>query len=760
MVRYACTDMTASTNTNRSPDARNNILGAVLLLLLVLAAYGPALHAGFIWDDDMFITDNETLQSADGLRVIWTEPAKNPHFYPLLMTLFRVMYQLWGANPAGYHLVTVLFHAGAALLFWRLLLAVGARGAFLAAMVFALHPVHVQSVAWATELKNTMSGVFYLAALLAWAREDRLGRARAYGLCALSFAAALLSKTTTISLPLALLLLELWRHGRIRRATIGLVLGLVALALVPALVTLGLERSRNVSDVATQFLFPEKLIVVGLSVWFYLGKLLWPHPLIMVYPYWQLDWSQWREYVPLAALVASVPALFFARRRLGVGPLLAWVFFIATLVPIPFMDVNFVLQHSFVADHFLYLPSLGVIAVLVSALSTVGDRLAPAARFGLAGLVAVGLGGMTWNQCRHYDDQEALWRHTLNYNPACAVAYNNLGLTLLQKGRVDEAIDVFRRGIEREPRMAKFHSDLAVAYMRKADSAAAASEFEKAIEIDPAFYDARLELASLHVRRGDVSAALGAMNGAVGARPGAWEARWNLGILLLADGRMAEAPAAFEKALALRAGDAALASAFRLLVGREQGWEILQDAVRASPTIVLRDKAALQPRLLLAQALAGSGDTTAAEALLGEVARQQQKSAEVLYQLGAIALAKGEFGGAADYFARALAVDPASYELMNNLAWVRATAPVEGVRDGMAAVALAERAVAVTKRIDPALLDTLAASYAEAGRFEDAVAVANEGLEKARNSGLDSLARDMESHLDGYRSGMPCRDVR
>ncbi|HEY8240905.1 MAG TPA: tetratricopeptide repeat protein, partial [Kiritimatiellia bacterium] len=545
--------MTASTDTGRQPDARSNILGAVLLLLLVLAAFGPALHAGFIWDDDMFITDNETLQDVDGLRVIWTEPAKNPHYYPLLMTLFWAMYQLWGNHPAGYHLVTVLFHAGAAMLLWRLLLAVGARGAFLAALVFALHPVHVQSVAWATELKNTLSGAFYIGALLAWAREDRLGRTRAYALCAALFLASLLSKTTTISLPLAIVLIELWKQGRLRRATLGLALGLVVVALIPALVTLGLERSRNVSLVASQFLFPEKLIVVGLSIWFYLGKLLWPHPLIMVYPYWQLDMTQWREYVPLVLLVVSVPVLFLARMRLGRGPLLAWFFFIATLAPIPFMDVNFVLQHSFVADHFLYLPSLGVIAVIVSALSAVFQRRTAAWRFGLAGLVAVGLGGLTWSQCRHYEDQEALWRHTLAYNPTCAVAFNNLGLMLLQKGQVDEAIDVIGKGIEGQPEMPKFHSNLAVALRQRGDERGAAAELEKAIQLDPTFYEARLEVAALHIRQGDLAAAASDVRGAVQVRPGAWEAPWNLGVILLASGNLTDAMTSFEKALALRA---------------------------------------------------------------------------------------------------------------------------------------------------------------------------------------------------------------
>ena len=753
--------MTASADNPRSPDARSNILCAVLLLLLVLAAFGPALRAGFIWDDDMFITENETLRTMDGLRVIWTEPAKNPHFYPLLMTLFWAMYQLWGPDPAGYHLVTVLFHAGTALLFWRLLLAVGARGAFLAALVFALHPVHVQSVAWATELKNTLSGFFYLGAILAWAREDRLGRARAYGLCAALFLASLLSKTTTVSLPLAILLIDVWKRGRVRRETIWLFVGLVAVALVPAAVTLGLERSRNVSFVAAQFLFPEKLIVVGLSIWFYLGKLLWPHPLIMVYPYWQIDMAQWREYVPLALLVASVPALFVARKRAGLGPLCAWVFFIATLSPIPFMDVNFVLQHSFVADHFVYLPSLGVIAVAAAGIDVLSARHRTVPPFLVTGVVAVVLGGLTWRQCAHYKDQEALWRHTLTHNPKCAVAYNNMGLLITKQGRLDEAITLIRRGIEEDPTIAKFHSNLALALLQQGDVDGAMDAYARAVELDPALHEARLELATLKLGKGDVASAVTEVQGALRVKPSVWEAQWDLGVLQLLLGATDDASVSLRKAAALRPHDAVFSGALERVLGRgNDGLRALQGAVRPGQEIIVRDAGAFRPRLLLARALLALGDEAASEALVDEVAQQDMGSAEVLYQLGALALDRRDFAEAADYFTRALALDPASFELMNNLAWIRATAPVDHLRDGPSSVVLAERAVAMTKRADPALLDTLAACYAEAGRFNDAVTAAEEAVKNAQRAGNDPLVRDIASRLELYRSGTPFRDKR
>jgi tetratricopeptide (TPR) repeat protein len=741
-------------------SAGRAFLPAVLLFMLVLVVYSPALRAGFIWDDDMFITQNETLRSADGLRIIWTEPAKNPHYYPLLMTLFWGMYQLWGDAPFGYHLVTILFHAGCATLLWRLLLAAGVRGAFVGALLFALHPVHVQSVAWATELKNTMSGFFYLAALLAWASEERLGRGRAYALCAVSFAASLLSKTTTVSLPLAVLFMELWKQGRVRRPTAWLLAGLVALAAAPVVVTLLLERSRNVPYVSSQFFFPEKLIVVGLSVWFYLGKLLWPHPLIMVYPYWQLDYTRWTEYLPLALLVASVPVLFAARRFAGRGLPLAWLFFILTLSPVPFMDVNFVLQHSFVADHFAYLPSLGMLAVAGAALATWFGGATPRVRYALACVPVLVLGGLSWRQVHHYEDQEALWRHTLAYNPTCPVAFNNLGLTLLEKGRVDDALEVMRKGIDAAPTMAKFHSNLALALRQKGDDVAAARAYNRALELDPSLYEARVELAMLHAKHGASDAAFAVLQVAAEQRPTLWEAQWNLGLGWLGMDQVAAADTCFRQAAGLRPHDEALRELVGVVLDRgDAAVSAMRDVFRASPSFVLRDPDALQPRLLLARALWRAGGQREADAVLDGLARREIRSAEILHELGVVSLERRRSADAAHFFERALAVDPSSVELMNNLAWVRATAPDADVLDPVAAVQLAERALSIAGRGDPALLDTLAAGYAAAGRFDEAVKTAEAAGSLARREGLAALAADLDSRAALYRSATPYVDT-
>lgn len=734
---------------------KHPVVACLLIVGVTLAVYTPAMRAGFIWDDDMFITANESLRTVDGLRVIWTQPADNPHYYPLLMTLFWVMWQLWDAEPAGYHIVTILFHIGAALLLWRTLLRLSVPGAFWAAMLFALHPVHVQSVAWATELKNTLSGFFYIAAVWAWAAVAPGRPGRTFAACAVLFLASLLSKTTTFSLPLAILLLDAWRNGRPRRVTWMMAVGLLLVALIPGIVTLELERSRNVESLARQFTLAERLIVVGKSVWFYAGKLAWPSGLIMIYPIWYLDPGRWQQYVPLALLPVAMAGLWGVRGKIGRGPFFAVLFYLLTLAPIPFLDINFVLQHAFVADHFQYLPSLSLCALGGAGL----DRLMNVSRFRwlavIPSVIVALLGTVSWRLSTHYENPETLWRRVLEHNPGAPVAWNNVGVHLSLSGRTQEAIDAYLRGIALEPRFAKLRLNLAADLVRIGRFDEAIRHYRQALSIESSFVGHN-NLAALYARLGRNAEAVSELRKALAEDPDQWEGIWNLGLYELADGRTNEAFEAFAKALALQPNRLELRWRFaRIAVDQGRAGEV-REFLRTELDRAPQDR---DLRLLLVSAETSLGNLPAARTLLEEGVRQHPRDVELLYRLAEREAADRNYVEAAALYERALSLDRGSHELMNNLAWILATATSPEGRNGSRAVEVAERAAALAGR-PPAYLDTLAAAYAETGRFDDAGKTVREGIDRARAEGNEELAQAMEPRAALYAAGKAYRDAR
>ena len=352
------------------PPLHGWILGLFLVAATVLA-YQPVWHAGFIWDDDVYVTNNLTLRSVDGLRQIWCKLTATPQYYPLVHTSFWLEYHLWGLNPVGYHVVNVLLHALAAILLWRVLVRLQLPGAWLAAGIFALHPVAVESVAWVTERKNVLAAVFYFAAALAYLRGRRRERMaesksgvslRWYFLAFALFVAALLSKTTACSLPAAMLLVIWWKRGRIAGRDVWPLLPFFAAGVALGLVTSWLERTHvGAQGPEWAFSFPERCLIAGRAVWFYAGKLFWPANLTFIYPRWQINTGAWWQWIFPVAALAVVAVLWRLRRRIGRGPLVAVLFFGGTLLPALGFTNVYPMRYSFVADHFQYLASVGLI---------------------------------------------------------------------------------------------------------------------------------------------------------------------------------------------------------------------------------------------------------------------------------------------------------------------------------------------------------------------------------------------------------------
>jgi Tfp pilus assembly protein PilF len=447
--------MNGSTATPLNPDsgidrASPHLTPAIALVALVLLAYLPALAAGWVWDDDAHVTHNEALRSLDGLRRIWLQPGATPQYYPLVFSTFWIEYHFWGPFAPPYHLLNILLHGLNASLIWRILSHLHLRGAWFAAALFALHPVHVESVAWVTERKNVLSGFFFLSALLAYLQFETTRLRGWYIAASAAFVAALLSKTVTCTLPAVLLLLLWWRHGRVTRSDWLYLLPWLAAGLCFGLVTIWMEEYFvGASGAAWSLTAIQRFLIAGNALLFYAGKLLWPIPLLFIYPRWQVDAASPMWYVGPVVVLAVVAGLWLLRRRLGRGPLVAVLIFAGTLFPaLGFLDV-YPFRYSFVADHFQYLASISLLALAAAAGAAVLGGRWPARV--LAGLLLLVLAVLTCRRSVDYYSEQTLWEDNLAKYPDCSVAHARLGVLLADRGQYRKAADHFHEVVRLHP---------------------------------------------------------------------------------------------------------------------------------------------------------------------------------------------------------------------------------------------------------------------------------------------------------------------
>ncbi len=607
-------------------NKRGVIIGLVLVLAVIFA-YQPVWNAGFIWDDDVYVTENSLLSAPDGLKRIWFTLDSPSQYFPLTYTVLRLQHMLWGLHPAGYHWVNILLHAANALLVGWLLRRLALPGAWLGAALWALHPVQVESVAWVTELKNVLMCFFFLLSVLAWTRfvKNKSGPKWIYYVLALGlYLLALFSKTTACTIPAALVLV-LWLSGeRVNRARIIQILPFVVLGLGMGLLTVWWERHRQGTqgDLFAMGIM-ERILVASRAIWFYAGKLCWPATLTFSYPRWNISDSDPLAYVWLAAAVGVGATLYRIKRQLARNIGIASLFFVSTLSPVLGFIMLYTFLYTFVADHYQYVACLGPLALAAAGIAKLAanlDRRLP--RLGLAacGAVLLTLGTLTWRQARIYQNTETLWQDTLNKNPNCWLGYNNLGFFVFTSGRVDEAIALYKRALEINPQHLDTCINLGVALFQKGRTEEAISYYQKAVEISPHEADAHN----------------------------------NLGHALFKVGRVNEAIAHLQKAV--------------------------------------------------------------------EIA-------------------------------------PQSLTARNNLAWALATGPVPSLRNGVQAIALAKQSLQLAGGSNPELLGTLAAGYAEAGQFSNAVAAAQQALQLATKQGNQALSTKLYGELGRYQSGLPCHDT-
>ena len=456
---------------SRKPT-RWDALGILALGLLVVVSYFPAFFAGFVWDDE--IITEPVVQNWSGLWHIYfspTEIEREGHYWPLVYTTFWLEHKLWGYAPAGYHIVNVLLHLVNTLLLWRLIERLAVPGAWILAAAFAVHPLHVESVAWVIERKDVLSGLFYLAAFSTYIRfvqEKRSGQGRKHYFLALAlFALGLLCKSIVVTLPAALSIYHWWKHGRITGADLLGLAPFFAVGLIAAGADVTFAASRE--PLALGYSMPERLLIATHALWFYAGKLLWPVDLAVIYPHWEVNVTDPLAWSYVIAAVAVVAALYGFRHRIGRGPLAGALFFAVTLSPVlGFVDFGY-MQFSFVADRYQYLAGIGLMTVLVGAATSGVGRLPEGWRKGAAGVAVVALiamGTLTYQQAGIYRDEVTFFSHIVSHNPTARGAYQNLGRALLAVQRPEEALDASRSAVEQDPGDVKARVNAGVALIR------------------------------------------------------------------------------------------------------------------------------------------------------------------------------------------------------------------------------------------------------------------------------------------------------
>lgn len=676
---------------NSTPSQNKELrLVAVFLLLATIIAYLPAMHGGFIFDDKIYIIENQFLRTVEGLQQIWLHPASAPQYYPLTFTTFWMEFQLWGLWPTGYHLVNVLLHATNAILLFILCRTLTIPGAWLVAAIFALHPVQVESVAWIAERKNVLSGFFYFASLLCYLRFSSLHMLppapsrplwRYYYVALFLFFGALLSKTATCTLPAVLLLICWWKKGTVSRSDILPLTPLFAISFLMGICTTILEKEISGAIGSDwEFSLVERFLIAGRAWWFYVSTLLWPTSLTFIYPQWTVNPSSWWQYLfPTSSLIV-LAALVLLHKRIGKTPAVAALFFSGTLAPIlGFFNVYF-MKYSYVADHFQYLASIGVITLAVGLwrrvptfqptqlqarsfsfpLSVNVFCLREPSRFLLSlGLVGC-LGFLTWRQAHIYTGSETLWLDTLQKDPKSWVAYNNLGVLSLEKKDYPQAIRQFQAAISLKPDLAEAQSNLSLALLREGKIDTAIEHGLQAVRLEPTSSKLHSILGTAFWNKGDVRQAAAYFRNAISHEPVVPQAHYNLGLLYI------------------------------------------------------KEASALQ-----------------------NVSPQE----------------------AIPHFEKALVLNQRAIQTVYTLAWILATHPDASIRDGARAVQLAQEACERTNYRNPVLLDALAAAYAEASRFQDAIRIEQAAAEIASQQKQEQQLNQILNRLQLYQSGQPYREA-
>jgi tetratricopeptide (TPR) repeat protein len=676
-----------SESAGRKPFFAGTLGPAALVACAGVLAYLPSLSGAFIWNDSDYVTA-PALRSLGGLVRIWTEVGATQQYYPLLHSAFWAQHTLFGDHPMGYHVVTLLLHCGSAVLFALVLrrlfrpnpalpLAADrfAGAEWLAALLFALHPVHVESVAWISEQKNTLSLAFYLAAALFYLKYDEGRDTRSYTVALAFFVLSLLCKTVTSSLPAAILVVLWWRRGRLdwRRDLLPLVPWFV-IGAGAGLFSSWVEKTYGgARGPEFDISFAARILVAGRAVWFYVGKFVWPSGLNFIYPRWTVDPAAWWQWMfPTCALGAAF-ALWGIRRK-SRAPLAAYLFFVGSLFPVLGFVNLYGARYSWVWDHWQYLPDLGLVA-LASAGLVAGWRNAVPTMRGAgawpAAALCLLLGALTWEHCGMFHDDRTLYRENLELNPGSWLAHNNIGVELdTQPGRTDAAISQFREALRLNPGFFEAHNNLGVELAKlPGRTYEAVDHFREAIRLKPDYAEAHYNLGNALGSLGRTTDAIEELQAALSLKPRYAEAHYSLGNALASLGRQADAVAEFEAALRSRPDYAEAHNNLGLALSKTPGR--LDDAVAH-----YREAIRLRPDLAEAYTnlgnayLATPGRTGDAIPQFEQALRLRPDYADAHFYLANTLVSAGRIPEALQHYEEALRIQPDLAEASNNLGMI------------------------------------------------------------------------------------------
>ena len=628
----------------RKIAAKKNLVMATLLILMALAVFIPVMKADFAIDDDQYVTENQLLRDANGLSRIWFERGAIPQYCPLVFTTYWIEYRyLWGDRPFGYHLVNILFHALGAILLWRILSRLRVAGSWLVAAIFLIHPVQVESLAWVSERKNTLSGPLYFAALLVYlyssqfpSEERQVDNTRArlfYPLSILLFSVSLLAKQSASSLPFVILLIIWWKYGRIGLKHVLYLIPMFLLSFGSSLLAIRVEKAildptqiypHRTKSTVEAFSLMDRCLIAGKSLWLYLEKLFWPVNLTCFYARWKVDPRMlWQWLFPIS-VIGIIFLLFLLRRRIGRGPLAGVLFFIGTLFPfLGFVDFAY-FSKSFMADHYQYIACIGIIAAGVALGVEALDR--PGSMFSkfvyiISVAVLLSFGALSWRQGCFYDSYGIMCRNNIMRSPGSATAWYGMGTYMLKLGSNHDAIPYFQQAIRLRPDYGDAYDNLGIALAEIGKLDDALLSFSEALRIDPKNAETHSNIGSVLALLGRYDAAMGHFYEALRLDPRNERIYVNIGLALVRHGRLEEAQKYF------------------------------LDAVRISPGNEIAGNN-------LASILIQQGKTDEAISILLGSLRVNPNNPETHYNLGLAYFSKGNLDAAAREYQTALTIDP------------------------------------------------------------------------------------------------------
>lgn len=550
--------------SSRMRISRQDIFTVLVLGVLIAVIYFPATQAGFVWDDSI-MRELRAVSTWGGIWDLWFNPVgayleggtrKEGHYWPLLYTTFWLEHKLWGFSPTGYHIVNVLIHFANTVLLWRLLARLAVPGAWFVAAVFAVHPLHTESVAWIMARKDMLATLFCLMAFFMWLRFVELPSRGRYAGALLLFTAAMLSKSVVVVFPATLLILQWWKEGHLTRAYL---LRAAPFFFVGLAIAIGdMLFYQDVQPLSLGYSVAERVLIAAHALWFYLGKLLWPVDLAIIYPHWDVNVADPLGWLYVMAAVAVAGVLWFLRDRIGRGPLACALFFAVMLFPtLGFIDYGY-MRYSFVADRYQYLAGIGAIVFFIAAAAYGVDKLPDVLRKiakSAALVLLVALGAATWNQAAVYKDEVTLFRHVISINPQARTAHLNLAYALLlSEGGSEEALAAARTAVKKRPLYYSSHNVLGAALSGLGRYKEAEGHLRRAIELNPRYAPAFLNLGESFRGRGRYKEALEAYLAAVRIDPDYPLPYVGMGYVLFGLKRYEEAVSSMKRALSLQPG--------------------------------------------------------------------------------------------------------------------------------------------------------------------------------------------------------------